>query len=72
MIELLITISELQTLLEGATALNIYLLHKLGGQQTIEKDEFQRVLKEFSTLGFSAKDDTIYVKVEFAKAQAEA
>ncbi len=63
MMQLIVTISELQTRLEGSTALNIYLLNKLGGQLTINQSELERVVKDFDTLHFSAQNDAITIKL---------
>lgn len=69
MMEFIVTISELQTRLEGSTALNLFLLHKLGGAVTIDKDELQRVTTEFNTLHFAAQDDSICIKLASAKSK---
>jgi hypothetical protein len=63
MIELLLKLAELQARLEGATACNIFLLHKLGGAMTIQRKDLEAVLKDFPHLAFSAKDEEVYVKI---------
>lgn len=40
-------IQDLTKKLEGASALNVYLLHKLGGQAIVHRDELNRIVREF-------------------------
>lgn len=63
MLQLVMTIADLQRRLEGASALNICLLHRLGGQLTIDKDEVDRTVTEFNTIDFSVSNDRICVKL---------
>jgi hypothetical protein len=49
--------------LEGATVLNVYLLNKLGGQLTVDKDEMARVCKEFSRIAYGVSDGSIIIKL---------
>lgn len=57
------TLADLIARLEGATALNIYLLHRLGGSVTLRQAELERVLHDFPHLIFSGKDDEVYVRI---------
>ena len=67
--QLLLTLLDLQNRLEGATVLNIYLLHKLGGSMTVHRKDLEQVVKDFPHLVFSAKDDDIYIKVSSCESQ---
>lgn len=46
--QLQLAVWQLTEALEGATVLNVYLLHKLGGQLVINQDELTKVCNEFS------------------------
>jgi hypothetical protein len=56
-------IQALMEKLEGATALNIYLINRLGGQVTIDKDEMARVLKDFNNMNYGVNGDSIVIKL---------
>lgn len=66
---LVVQLQDLANRLEGATALNIFLVHKLGGQLTIDKDEFTQINLEFSELGYSANGETMTIKLASSPAE---
>jgi hypothetical protein len=49
--------------LEGATVLNVYLLNKLGGQLTVDKDEMARICNEFSRIDWGVNRGAIVIKL---------
>jgi hypothetical protein len=63
MMQLIGHIAELQAKLDGATALNIYLLHKLGGSITLDSQELQRVCTDFGVLNFAMKGEQINIRL---------
>jgi hypothetical protein len=65
-IQYVMQIQALMEKLEGATALNIYLINRLGGQVTIDKDEMARVLKDFNNMNYSVNEDEIVIKLSSA------
>lgn len=60
---LLVQLDSLAQQLQGAAALNIYLLHKQGGQIAIDRDELIRINAEFSNLAYSMDNDILVVKL---------
>ena len=72
MSELLGTILKLQEALDGATALNIYFLHKRGGQLTIDRAELEAVTSEFPRLAYYMTEENLTIKLCSAPQGAEA
>ena len=58
-----VAMERLEVALGGATALNIYLLHKVGGQISIDKAEMGRITSEFSKLSYAVNNGNLTVKL---------
>lgn len=63
MIELLAQLYDVTARLEGATALNVLLLHRLGGQVTLTKHELISCNKDFQDVDYSSSGDQIVLKL---------
>ena len=48
--------------LRASTALNIYFLHKLGGEVVIDRAEFERIVPDYS-MSHSRDEKTIIVRL---------
>lgn len=61
--DLLMQLADTTARLEGATAVNVLLLHKLGGQITIDRHELATCNEDFDDVSYSVSDNQLTIKL---------